>query len=222
MIKPVLFTIRNDGLYLYPRKVRAITVEQQKRGESCIEPGPVMFAANGSAREWPLVMITHEAALLATIEVFNQLSDSGINIAQIYPAGIYDVQSKALGKKPRPEYFWTAPGGGVHIDELKTEEPGSYDGLRWTPRLDTWNRNDLFRAANRDWAFLFCSARFLLLARKHCWKQLRFCPLDIDPTSIRKYPKNDGIDFLGKQWPPLWYPPGIEGHPSNLEEVAEL
>jgi hypothetical protein len=51
------------------------------------------------------------------------------------------------------------------------------------------------------------------MARRHRWGELRFSPLDW------KFVSNWSIDYLGKQWPPQWWPDGYEPHPSNVIEA---
>jgi hypothetical protein len=70
----------------------------------------------------------------------------------------------------------------------------------------------------------YCSRRVLEVAHSERWTGFTFYPADL-PFDL--HPLWDGIDYLGKKWPPYrWYPPdpttftGVEDWLSAFDEVG--
>src|SRR5205814_8332421 len=81
--------------------------------------------------------------------------------------------------------------------------------VQYVPKLETWNGADFGRCRNQQ-QVIYCSLRVLLLARECGWLNFRFQPIDVLQERSMGW---SGIDYLGKQWPPLkWYPerPGVD------------
>ncbi|WP_419193498.1 hypothetical protein [Kolteria novifilia] len=52
-----------------------------------------------------------------------------------------------------------------------------------------------------------CSMAVVELARRHCWKNFYFEPLDTNKRILRHQTNYRGVDYLGETWPPKdWYP----------------
>lgn len=60
-----------------------------------------------------------------------------------------------------------------------------------------------------------CAIDLVLLARRIGASNFRFRPIET-PNFTSVFTPPFRIDYLGKQWPPQWYPDGLEPHPSNL------
>lgn len=63
----------------------------------------------------------------------------------------------------------------------------------------------------------YCNIDFLLLARELKASNFYFKPLDL-PDHPDVFVRPFKIDYLGKKWPPKWYPKGFEPHPNNLTD----
>lgn len=76
---------------------------------------------------------------------------------------------------------------------------------RYVPREGSWRGNDLFMLRYpKLHRAVFCTRRVLDLAREKRWRGLRFEPIDVERKLSLGW---DGIDYLGKKWPPdSWYP----------------
>ncbi len=71
------------------------------------------------------------------------------------------------------------------------------------PRLRTWDGSDVFAVTNcgRFWG---CTLRVIEIARAQRWTNFKFVPFDIEHSLQCGW---EGIDYLGKTWPPdSWYP----------------
>jgi hypothetical protein len=97
------------------------------------------------------------------------------------------------------------PGENIHTDRWKVE----LDAPDHLGRIRDKSTNKLMNS--------FCDLKFLLLAREIGASNFFFRPLDLpDYTDVFSPPFR--IDYLGKQWPPKWYPDGFEPHPNNLTD----
>lgn len=152
--------------------------------------------------------------------VVEGLHKAGIGSFEALPV---EIENKARKLGPPPwEYFGLVIARTARCDEAKSGAVAppvecQTCGKRSTPpgwkfvvprravlEKDGWKGQDLFKFANigpSDVAF--CTRRVLELARAERWTNCRFVPVDVDQIECCTW---KGIDYLGKQWPPRWYP----------------
>ena len=194
-------------------------------GEYPVMEGFAKFYIYGKTRSWPAVVDSHDGLLLVTDTTADQLVSEGIRGYKLFDAELEFRESFTLLAKSAPRYFWLKPLGSIEIDESRIKEVSEHHGgfERTYPIRETWNGGDFIRIAKRTWNSLYCSRRIVEIARKYRWKSLMFNPMDMEQAMFVQYVEGrDWIDYLGKKWPPDWYPPGMQGDPSNLEETDNV
>jgi len=125
------------------------------------------------------------------------------------------VKSKKLKAIRPPKYFFLEVTGRIDIDleasglagpdicPVCFRREGLREPERIVPRPETWDGSDIFRIRNYSFGTHYCTEKVLLLARENRWTNFRFEPMD----AIQRYATGwKGIDYLGKRWPPKWYP----------------
>ena len=115
-----------------------------------------------------------------------------------------EIEPKRLNRSPAPTYYWF---GFPKRIETKDVVPGMDGGFF----SDSDVPAEVLYQNTQNQGFVFCDIRFIKLARAHAWGDLLFRPIDWDGRW--------SIDYLGKQWPPRWWPEGYEPHPSNVIEA---
>jgi hypothetical protein len=117
-----------------------------------------------------------------------------------------------------PNYYWLAVDGRIETDLVRSppmpreERCPSCDAVlecpkppqKFEPLAATWDGSDFFKIANYRSHYVGVSRRVLELARFQRWTNCRFTPFDVYRRHAIYW---DGIDYLGKTWPPdAWYP----------------
>ncbi|MBX9788588.1 MAG: HEAT repeat domain-containing protein [Pirellulales bacterium] len=193
-------------------------------------------------REWSDVIGTsgNTVGFLISERVLSGLRDAGIDSFEYFEVEIAEVRSQRLRVLPQPRYYYISPTGRIDIDPVRTEfklrvlgtcgecarllfesippelSPDRWIPDRWIPKLDTWDGSHLLQFGNISGSDVLCTERVLLLAREHRWTNFRFQPVDISRRDSIRW---RGIDYLGKKWPPDWYPaPASQG--KNAAEWA--
>jgi hypothetical protein len=83
---------------------------------------------------------------------------------------------------------------------------GVFAPKQYCPNMQTWSGLDLFqlRRPRLGRHMLFCSVRFIEVARTEKWQGLRFDAIDVNRELALG---GSGIDYLARKWPPKsWYP----------------
>ena len=154
--------------------------------------------------------------------VIETLKDARVTGFAAYPVTLRAIKSAKL-RRSVPRYFHLHIERGIWIDfTAYTGTPdvcskcgqmlGYVDVKQRIPRPETWNGKDVFEGWNAVGPF--CSKRVLLLAREQRWTNFLFNPVDVDDRLERRW---RGIDYLGKKWPPQWYP-NRPSHGKTLEQ----
>ncbi|MBX9788587.1 MAG: hypothetical protein K2Y37_06700 [Pirellulales bacterium] len=180
-------------------------------------------------REWSDVIGVGGSAIrfLISERVLTGLHDAGIDSFEYYQVEIAEVRSRPLRRVPPPPYYYIWPTGRIDIDPVRTEfklkvlgtcdqcgrllfepfpktlYPSRYMPDHLTPKLDTWDGTHLLKFRNYESQVRLCTERVLRLAREQRWTNSCFEPVDISRRDSIGW---RGIDYLGPQWPPKWYP----------------
>jgi hypothetical protein len=147
-----------------------------------------------------------------------------------YPVAIERISAPALSARGAPKYYYIAPVSSVEVDlPASGSPPGARcprclaaqvdpppREQRWVPKTETWDGADIFGLGWFPFGY-FCTERVMQLARDGTWTNFRFDPIDILERHI---PRWSGIDYLGRQWPPEWYPDSPSRGKSFGEWVA--
>jgi len=164
--------------------------------------------------------------------VINALSDLGTTGFTANPVTISSVLDPRLSNSRQPSYFYLSIHGRVSIDWKKSRlaEPCLSCGAPLNPQIGTpekvfpiessWDSTDIFEGV--PWGGPYCTLRILELARKQHWTNFRFYAIGEEQNVMSGW---DGIDYLGKQWPPLWYgnSPSVGKTPDEwLEEFFSI
>lgn len=164
-------------------------------------------------RDWPAFMVSSSGILACTESVFSELLGKGMARATAaLDLPLVQIESERRNIPPPPRYKWLYPEEHDAIESCRVDDAGhpSSEGrfhryLMAGPSLPS----GIFRP--RNGRHILCSIEFLCLARANNWKGLWFSPSDIAGDAALEW----GIDYLGKQWPPQWWPAGHEPHPLN-------
>lgn len=145
----------------------------------------------------------------------------GVELIDIAIGNIENKRMRELGPK---KIFLLNVTGRINIDtKIARSSYDSYNSTQhFVPSSDS-NMNFDFMLLNNDpIPISFCSRKVVDLARKDRWSNLATAPMDILRSQFFIGKDKFRIDYLGKKWPPQWYPEGYEPHPNNLEEVDDL
>ena len=151
--------------------------------------------------------------------VIDTLHAAGDHSAVAHDVSI-EVRSSSLHFSPKPKIVWVQTAHGLGLDQAasgstynpiacnvceRREIVPGFMPLRnpvFIPLGESWTGADLFHGHFRS--ELFCSLRFVEMARKERWTNLLFTPIDV-PFD----PQHERINPLAKEWPPAsWYPAG--------------
>jgi hypothetical protein len=175
-------------------------------------------------RRWQEFFRTGSATFAVSEAVAKAIQAQGMRGVTPCPLINLLISAKRLQTDKPPSYYWLHIRRGIELDPSRLYRPGeappagrTIPAHRCIPLLATWNRSDLFIPQPAPTPWIFCTRRFLKLAHEQKWKGLRFIPMDVPDPRTEEF----GIDYLKRQWPPQWYPDGVEGDPSNLEETDE-
>lgn len=226
---PKYFLFSPDQLHPYAH----LSIEHREECATCTEcqrtvltktpKGNATASFADKGRNWYDIMHTENMLPIFSERVVDSLKSFGATGVDFFPIEISHIESRALKKKPLPELYWASIKGGIEIDEVYLgEQPercgmcGSFKGIfrpqRFVPKYAHEADVDFLRIKNINTRYLICSHRVLELARKYKWSNFLFQPLDAGLTQRPKH----FIDYLGKQWPPRWYPPGFKAHVNNV------
>ena len=155
---------------------------------------------------------------------------------------IHDDSGETLAPAARPpKYFFINTCDAVDIDIKRTTWNlpvlGICQACGWM-RFDYTNRpplgkgpyehlvlseesvkSDLFHLRGMSRSRFFCTLRFVEMAREHRWTNLHFEPINLVKP---RYTRWLGVDYLGEQWPPQWYPERASLGKTPEEWVAQL
>lgn len=148
--------------------------------------------------------------------VIEAFQAAGITGYSAYPVTIGKVRPKKLREQPHPWYFYIEVAGTLDLDLAASGLPAaeSPDGvlsgrdrpraIRYIPEPASWDGTDLMKLRNYPMRGIICSRRVIELARKERLTNFRFRPLGL---LGHQEIGGKGVDYLGKTWPPAWYPP---------------
>jgi hypothetical protein len=112
--------------------------------------------------------------------------------------------------------FWDVPVSDyVWPDKRRVRERWHVQGL------PSYRLGRLRNSISGALGSAYCDLQFLLLAREIGATNFRFRPLDLPEYSAVFTPPFK-VDYLGKQWPPQWYPDGFEPEDSNLSDTVPV
>lgn len=164
-----------------------------------------------------------EGILIVEKAMAEEMRSAGLRgLEEAYPAILRSdwpckTNQKALAKGL--EYVWFRIKADIQVNFAETRRPPGIpgpQGIPWrkVPVPGSHGGADIFGVQNMEWTFLFCTFRFVELARQRKWKGFLFEPMDV-PDKARR---DATIRYLDKPWPPeRWYPEGETPHPDNLE-----
>jgi hypothetical protein len=192
-----------------------------------------VFASLEKGTKWPDVMGVGDVGprLLLSERVIDTFGHEGVTGCRPHPVAIAESKSKKLDLNEAPCYFYIEVIGHVDIDPEASRDrvsrcPDCFAALdrtscqvrQFVPIEETWDGSDILQMRNCPCGIMLCTERVLLLARKHRWTNFRFECMDVIRRHAAKW---RGIDYLGRKWPPQWYPdPPSKGR--ALEEWLEL
>lgn len=195
---------------------------------------PGLIAIDVEGDKWYHAIANMRGALFITNALADEMATAGIRVGtgERYNISIRNVESKAKRFAPL-EYSWLRPMREIDVERI-TPNPGTNKhldpDLRDIPIGSKEPKSDIF-GVNYPNGNLYCEIKFLETARCLGWNCFRFHPMDIPlnwpPWSTPECPvdpdlreqqsiyKRLGIEYLGENWPPQWYPQGVDPHPSN-------
>lgn len=179
------------------------------------EPSPVSsklgIRFHEEGREWMPFHISTYGVIVISERAKAQLSDHGIDSEILKPIDVVSIASRRLKATQPPQYWWFYPTRIIDADLIRyTTSQGVNRGYYW--RLNKAGKQIIGRPI--EGYGVLVSVDFVCLARKYRWQGLGFRPIDC-PSD---FSGGGVIDYLGKQWPPQWWPDGYEPHPSNVIE----
>ena len=186
-----------------------------KLGDGEVLPiGSARFDLNSG--KWYDVISAHAPGLMVSANVAEVLRLIQVPHGEI--VSYLPYVSTLFGKIPPPPvtYFHWKPAETIQVGELLIQEDKYSPIYRWIP-LESQPPAAYGLTKGRHSGCLFCTIEILLLARKNRWSNFWFRPLDL-PENVDVFTPPFQIDYLGKQWPPQWYPDGFEPHPNNLTD----
>lgn len=192
-------------------------------GHASVEGGNMWSDIIGSGSSGPRFMVSER--------VVESLRQAVAGSFEAFPVEIQKVSSKTLAKRSPVRYFYLCAYDGLLLDLEAGGVPPSKvclacHGLtehvrvrRYVPIRESWNGSDLFGCNNGPQG-ICCTQKVLQLAREERWTNFRFAPIDADQRHLSGW---DGIDYLGKQWPPAqWYPPAPSAGKSLEQWIEQM
>ena len=187
-------------------------------------PGPISIGTDGGT-VWTPTISSLDGLLIVQQSLAQEMISAGLTgLEECYPVHLKTDWPTAIHKRKisdAPEYVWSRVARDILVDprELKWPagmKPAYLMPYRHVPVPGSHGGRDVFGVKNQESTALYCSWRFLTMARKLLWKGFQFEPMDI-PHLVR-IGIDKSVHYLENPWPPArWYPEGIDGHPNNLE-----
>lgn len=175
------------------------------------QAGKICLAAQG--RNWDRVVSVIDGAMICRTDVVNAIQSSDIKIGRGHPLEVeFGNLEGRIRKLDQPVYSWFQVLRELEVESIPQGpnlNPLIFP-LRKIPVISSKPKSDVFGLCDSS-SFIYCNLRFVEIARKEGWDFLRFTPLDM-PKKLGSY---WFVDHLGKQWPPQWYPDGVEPHTAN-------
>lgn len=181
-------------------------------------------------RKWYDIIHTESIIPIVSERVVEALKNATLVGWEAFPVTIESVESRKLAKLKPPNYTWLKIQGAIKVSESPSivgeieacPVCRHLEGIEGPTQLVpegviTSDSESFFEISNIWLRHRVCTRRVVDLARENGWTNFRFEPLDVP---LKRRPAHI-IDYLGKKWPPQWYPDGFEPHPNNLEEVEE-
>ncbi len=163
-----------------------------------INPSPPGISIDPGARHWPDVLGCGSAppSFFVRDKIVDSLREIGAPMGRVTNMPVAEIHSRALRKKPQPEYFVVETFPGIEVDWAATgfecDEHGKpIPGIsprpyprRFLYRLDTWNGTDLFSFHPRGpkpgpSTIMFCSEIVKKIAEVEGWTNVEFKPLEL-------------------------------------------
>jgi|GEM_PF-6407151 len=201
----------------YPEKVIECPVCKYDR--TFLGSGEVTCIIDSGTSWWDFIF-SSSMNFLVSEKVVDGLDSINATGFTPIPVRITAVCSKKLRVLPEPNLFFLDVHGRMEVD-MQTHDRlwaercshcrrlllGNFSGelVRYVPRPETWDGSDLFvTISDMIRGSRHCTRRILELARRERWTNCRFNPMDVHRDHSTRW---NGIDYLGKQWPPeQWYP----------------
>lgn len=222
---PVLFQLDDQANYLgrapwcsplvAPVKAEPCSACGRKReffegtGSAVIEGGGCWTDMVGSTAGGPPFLLSERV-----IEVLRENRIPGFTE---FPVDIHEIRSrsKLLAANDPPRYYYLRIEGLADLD-FRASGMDSVDQCQTCFKMNKRSSPLRFAFVEKDLddvgfvaprnfpsGFVFCGRRILELAREHRWSNLRFVPSGV----LRKDSYDwQGVDYLGKQWPPKMEP----------------
>lgn len=159
-------------------------------------------------KRWPDALSVGGAIQLVSRRVYKTFESEGLASYRVLPLEPAPRHSGLPKGMEMPAYVALLHNPGLEIEwEYLDVTPNRNPRLRlmnrrwkgWVPKEDVWKGFDLFRVEDGP---ACCTRRIIELARQHNWTNFEFKPLE-----VRRDMPTEGIDYLGKHWPPKsWYP----------------
>lgn len=177
--------------------LRSDILESMRRfWEIC--PSPSGISVDPGARHWPDVLGCGNSppSLFVSDKIVNSLRAIGAPMGRVTNMPVAEIHSRALRKKPQPEYFVVETFPGIEVDWAATgfecdAQGNPIPGLSPRPyprpflyRLDSWNGTDLFSFHPRGpnpgpSTIMFCSEKVKDVAETEGWTNVKFQPLEL-------------------------------------------
>ena len=167
---------------------------------------------------WPEIFVSNYGAIAASTLVKKALFYRGFTETDFCPL-IVNAGKVPNEKKRRFEesYFCIIPKNlyKIAFDQRKCRV-GEFVGMDCYRHTITQAESIIgyIGYSLEPFAVAFCTPEFASLCRFFNWKGLSFWPVDIPTLEHVDFQ----IDYLGKDWPPKWWPDVYEPHPSNVME----
>jgi hypothetical protein len=166
--------------------------------------------------EWPPLSGTSNGICILAEFAAQALLDANVDGIALRPIRrVFGWGNTQPAKLKVPNLYALCPQGRLLLDESYFRETAysKKDILRMVPMAQQPQSQDLCLTENHPGVGLICTMKVLLIAREEKWKHLEFNPIDNVDNDV-----DFAVDYLGKQWPPKWYPDGFEPHPNNLSD----
>lgn len=169
-------------------------------------------------REWPAFFILDAGLIAVTEEVLAILQSKGLLLgAQPLPMLLHKVGSKKLKRLEPPQYYWFRPFEVGQIASRRVDglgEPSPTGLFRRYQIAPGCSPTGLFRGCGGN--AILCSVELIQAARAAGLKGFWFSPVDVIGADSLTWI----VDYLGKNWPPEWWPEGFTPDPRNIRSVG--
>lgn len=220
------FSFVPNAILSAPRVEAALNTERIIRAENVHRfASPIRVKMRTKGRGWTdfLNPITSHAPVLCSQRVVDQAVAESLRGVEFVPVTL-EHEKKGTVLSPPCAYFWLIPTGTTLPYSVKTYHRSGNAYTHWfdadslieanlragendfvyrsIPSYEKWDGSDVIKFREDDFApcgRMFCSRKFVELAYREKWSNLRVAP-------------HDAITGIGKElrdlpWPPeLWYP----------------